>query len=87
MGACWPPVSLWMTLSTPWGSRRYESDPPTLMIARFADATLNWKDEGVNITMHHDYHSERNIARITVTVQTQQPDWTGEILVSFLNVH
>lgn len=54
------------------------------MIARFADARLDWKEEGISISMRHDYLSHEFRAHVSLTVETQQPAWNGEILVRFL---
>ena len=52
-----------------------------LLIARFADARLDWKEEGISISMSHDYLSRIDRGHVAMTIETQQPSWNGEILV------
>ena len=54
------------------------------MVARFANAKLDWKEEGISITMRHEYTASHDRANVSLTVETREPCWNGEILVSFL---
>ena len=53
------------------------------MLARFANARLDWSEEGIRISMRHDYTSSHDRAHVTVTVETEEPTWHGDILVRF----
>ena len=56
-----------------------------LYISRFADATLHWAAEGVEVTMSHDYLRHPNSTRVDLLIQTlEDPVWEGTIQVRAL---
>ena len=59
-----------------------------LYISRFADATLAWAAEGVQITMSHDYLTRDDAARVDFYIDTlEQPIWDGSIQVRRRSLH